>query len=239
MEQLNVVGLVGTATKAPEPYHNVYGRGNVYALPLDVTRDSGTVDRVLVLFQEDVVNGESYDELPWNEPGSMAALIKEGSRVEVTGALQTYKDVTGVLQMYKDTRTGRTQLFVWAKYIAAAQPDEPESNAVYINGELARVPVYRVTPFGRRITDVMLRVPSEFSPGFYSLVPCITWGEVADWAKNLEENRAVYIEGRLQSRGYTKHYDDGSEEKLVTWEVSVCKMFTESAEVEGEKENGN
>lgn len=224
MEELNLVGLVGIATTEPQPYHNVYGRGNVYALILDVTRDSGTVDRVLVLFQEDVVNNDSYDALPWNEPGSMAALIKEGSRVEVTGVLQTYKDMD----------TGRTQLFVWGKYLAAAKPEEPESNTVYINGELARVPVYRVTPFGRRITDVMLRVPSEFSPGFYSFVPCITWGAVADWAKDLEENRAVYIEGRLQSREYVKRYEDGTEETLTTWEVSACKMYTEVEEIGGE-----
>lgn len=231
MEQLNVVGLVGTAAKMPEAYHNVYGRGNVYALHLDVTRDSGIVDRVLVLFQEEAVNGDSYDALPGNYmvQGERAALIREGSRVEVTGVLQTYKNMD----------TGRVQPFVWGKYLAAAQPEEPESNTVYITGELARVPVYRKTPFGRRITDVMLRVPSEFSRGYYSFIPCITWGAVADWAKGLEENRAVYLEGRLQSREYVKRYEDGSEETLTAWEVSACKMYTEKEDEEGVQEDGN
>lgn len=238
MEELNLVGLVGRAATEPQPYHNVYGRGNVYALILDVTRDSGTVDRVLVLFQEDAVNGDSYDVLPWNEPGSRAVLIKEGSRVEVTGVLQTYKDMD----------TGRVQLFVWGKYLAAARPEEPESNRVYITGELARVPVYRETPFKRRITDIMLRVPSEFSEGYYSFIPCITWGSVAGRAKDLEENRAVYLEGRLQSREYVKRYDNGREETLTTWEVSVCDLReelptalvgTDGTYIEGVKEDGN
>lgn len=231
MEELNVVGLVGTAAKAPKPYHNVYGRGNVYALTLDVTRDSGAVDRVLVLFQEDAVNGDSFDVLPWNEPGYMAALIKEGGRVEVTGVLQTYKD--------KDT--GHVQPFVWGKYIAAVRPEEPESNKVYITGELARIPVYRETPFRRRITNIILRVPSEFSAGYYSFIPCITWGTVADRAKDLEENKAVYMEGRLQSREYVKRYEDGREETLTAWELSVCDLREElpGCDAEGVKENGN
>lgn len=228
MEQLNVVGLVGKAVKAPEAVKDIYGRGNVYALYLDVTRNSGTVDRVLVLFQEDKVNGDSFGVLPWNEPGYMAALIVEDSRVEVTGVLQTYKN----------NATGRTQLFVWGKYLAAARPEEPESNAVYITGELARVPVYRQTPFGRDITDIMLRVPSEFAAGFNSFIPCITWGKAAKWAQNLEENSAVYLEGRIQSRDYVKCYEDGSEETLTTWEVSVCKIKADNEE-EGAQEDGN
>lgn len=219
MEQLNVVGLAGTAAVAPIPYNNIYGRSGVYALWLDIARDSGVIDRVLVLFQEDKVDADSFGALPWNEPGYMAALIKEDSRVEVTGALQTFKDIA----------TGRTQLFVWA-YRVAAGTESQEFNNVYITGEVAKTPVYRETPKGRRITDIAVRIPSEFTPGFYSYIPCITWETVADRAQWLEEGATVYLEGRLQSRDYVKRYQDGTEELLTTWEVSVCRLTEEEPE---------
>lgn len=50
--EINTAGIAGTAAATPEPYRNIYGRENVYALWLDISRDSGAVDRVLVLFQE-------------------------------------------------------------------------------------------------------------------------------------------------------------------------------------------
>lgn len=229
MEQLNVVGLAGTAAVAPMPYNNIYGRSGVYALWLDIARDSGVIDRVLVLFQEDKVDGDTFDALlgDYMETGGLAALIKEGSRVEVTGAIQTYKDIA----------TGRTQLFVWA-YIVAAEGHYTgqEFNNVYITGEVAKVPKYRETPKGRRITDIALRIPSVFTPGFYSYIPCITWETVADRAQWLEENTTVYLEGRLQSRDYVKRYQDGRAELLTTWEVSVCKL---KAGQEGVQGNGN
>lgn len=226
MEQLNVVGLAGTATAAPIQYNNIYGRSGVYALWLDIARDSGVIDRVLVLFQEEKVDAGSFrtSYIPWNvtNPGDLAALIEAGSRVEVTGALQTFKDVA----------TGRIQLFVWAYRVAAEKEETAgqEFNNVYITGEVAKTPVYRETPKGRRITDIMLRIPSEFAPGFYSYIPCIAWETVADWAQWLEEGTTVYLEGRLQSREYVKRFQDGTEKLFITWEVSVCKLTAEEPE---------
>lgn len=226
--KLNTVGLTGTVSKAPTPHHNVYGCGNVYALDLDVTRDSGIVDRILVLFQEDKIEGDSFQALPGDyfAAGSLAALIKQGSRIEVTGAIQTYK--------YKES--GHTQLFVWARYIAHVNKDMPprEINAIYIDGEIANEPLYRETPKGQRITEIILRVPSEFAPGFYSFIPCIVWNKVADWARVIPEGTGICVEGRLQSRNYKKKTPDGVEE-MTTWEVSASKLkFEFEAEREGE-----
>ena len=227
--KLNTVGLTGTVATALEPHHNVYGYGNIYALYLDVARDSGTVDRILVLFQEDKINIASFGELPWDKvaAGELAALIEPGSRIEVTGAIQTYKD----------NGTGRTQLFVWARYLAEVKKDAAprELNVVYIDGEVAKEPVYRETPKGQRITEIILRVPSEFTPGFYSFVPCITWNKIADWAQAIPEGTPIRIEGRLQSRDYTKKTQDDTEE-LTTWEVSAYKLdFEFEADQEGEQ----
>lgn len=100
--EINTAGIAGTAAATPKPYRNIYGRENVYALWLDISRDSGAVDRVLVLFQEEKIDGGSFGALPGDcmEPGALAVLVKPGSRIEATGTIQTYKD----------KETGRTQL---------------------------------------------------------------------------------------------------------------------------------
>lgn len=216
---LNTVGMAGTVAEAPERHRNIYGQENVYALWLDITRDSGNIDRVLVLFQEDKVDGGTYMA---EEPESLAALITKGSRIEITGAIQTYKN----------TYTGRIQLFVWARYLAAIPESSQQLNVAYIKGEIAKQPVYRETPKGRRITDISVRIPSVFREGFYSYIPCIVWEGLAAKAAELPEGTAVYLEGRIQSRDYMKHTED-DDQVLTTWEVSVCKLE------EGNQSNGN
>lgn len=220
---INTVGIVGTAAAAPERHHNLYGRENVYALWLDTDRDSGVADRVLVLFQEDKIDGDSFGTLPGDhmEPGALAALIKEGSRIEVTGAIQTYKD--------RDT--GRIQLFVWGLYLATVPNNSQQLNIAYLNGEIAKTPTYRETPKGKHITDIAIRIPSAFTEGFYSYIPCITWEKLAERAAELPEGTVVYLEGRIQSRDYIKKTPEG-EQTLTAWEVSASKL--EPAAKEGE-----
>ena len=219
--ELYTIGLAGTVVQAPEPYRNIYGRSNVYALWLDVERDSGTKDRILVLFQEATLLENAFlpETLKEELEGKITAAIKEGSRVEVTGAIQTYKD----------TKTGRTQLFVWCNYIAELADARQELNAVYITGIVARQPVYRETPKGKRITDVSICIPSAFKEGFYSYIPCIAWGRTAKDAAELQEGENVYLEGRLQSREYVKRTPEGNK-VFTTWEVSVNKLLGSSEE---------
>lgn len=212
---INTAGVTGIAAATPEKHRNLYGRENVYALWLDISRDSGIADRVLVLFQEDKINGETYGALPsdYMEPGALASLIKEGSRVEVTGTVQTYKD--------KDT--GRTQLFIWGLYLANVSQHSQQLNIAYVMGTIAKQPTYRETPKGKRITDITVRIPSAFTPGFYSYIPCITWEKLAEQAAGLQEGQEVYLEGRIQSRDYVKKNGEESS-VLTTWEISANKL---------------
>lgn len=215
MEEMNTAGITGVVAAAPEKRNNLYGKPGIFTLWLDAERDSGVIDRVLVLFQEEKIEGESFNALPGDYfvPGDLAALIKPGSTVEVTGKVQTYKN----------TQTGKTQLFVWALYLAAVPENSQRINTCYITGEVARQPIYRATPRGIRITEIALRVPSAFSEGFYSFIPCITWDRLADDVAGLQEGQAVHIEGRIQHRTYRKTTEEGTRE-LSTWEVSVNKM---------------
>lgn len=221
--EINTVGIAGTAAAAPKPYRNIYGRENVYALWLDISRDSGAVDRVLVLFQEEKIDGGSFGALPGDcmEPGALAVLVKPGSRIEATGTIQTYKD----------KETGRTQLFVWGLYLAAVPKNSQQINIAYIKGTVAKQPVYRETPKGKHITDITVRIPSAFTPGFYSYIPCITWEKLAEQVAGLRKGSEVYLEGRIQSRPYTKKTPEGVQE-FTTREVSASKL--EEAETEGE-----
>lgn len=218
MEEMNTAGITGVVAEAPRRRNNLYGRPGIYMLWLDAERDSGTVDRVLVLFQEDKIDGESLNTLPgdYMEPGGLAALIKPGSVIEITGKVQTYKD----------TQTGKTQLFVWALYVAAVQENSQRINLCFMSGEIAKRPIYRTTPRGARITEITLRIPSAFSEGFYSFVPCITWERLAEEAAELQKGQTVQVEGRIQQRTYRKTTEEGTRE-LSTWEVSVNKMDIE------------
>lgn len=215
MEEMNTTGITGVVAAAPEKRNNLYGQPGIFTLWLDAERDSGVIDRVLVLFQEEKIEGESFNALPGDYfvPGDLAALIKPGSTIEVTGKVQTYKNA----------QTGKTQLFVWALYLAAVPENSQRLNTCYITGEVARQPIYRATPRSIRITEIALRVPSAFSEGFYSFIPCITWDRLADDVAGLQEGQAVHIEGRIQQRTYRKTTEEGTRE-LSTWEVSVNKM---------------
>lgn len=126
--EINTVGITGIVVSQPEKRNNLYGRLGIYRLWVDVERDSGTIDRILVLLQEgeteteETVTTTLYPVEYWQQPeviiekkaGKLTAeeIIKgfqPGSTVEVTGRVQTYKD----------KETGRTQLFVWGLYLAA------------------------------------------------------------------------------------------------------------------------
>lgn len=222
----NIVGLQGTVTSAPIAYGNLYGRGGTYALYMDVTRDSGTPDKILVIFQESVLNRatlpSTIDERlnPQNER-AWVSLVKEGSIIEVTGVLQTLKNKV----------TGRTQLFVWANYIADKSNTfesirNIQMNVAYLKGIVETTPYFKVTPKGVYITEFSLKVPSIFAEGYFVYIPCITWKRLAEQAKELEKGTIITVDGRIQSRDYWK-VKDGNEKRMSTWELSISKLDVE------------
>jgi len=91
-------------------------------------------------------------------------------------------------------------------------------NDVVLTGTLCREPTYRRTPLGREICDVMLVSPRAFHRADY--LPCILWGRMAQEISSCHTGDRIYIEGRLQSRIYTKLTEDGPLEK-VAYEISA------------------
>lgn len=198
--QENIVGMAGIAATVPEEHSPVYGHRDIKSILLDITRDSGYVDRILVLFQ----------------PGTLeeGTEITEGQRLIVMGQLQTYRDYS----------TGHVAVFVWASQITKAHDQVPEQNGINIIGTITREPNYRTTPKGTEITEVIVSVPSVFAEGYSCRLPVITWSNNARTVKDWKVGDIIELTGRLQSREYTKKKEDGSREQLTTYEISAARV---------------
>ena len=127
-------------------------------------------------------------------------------------------DIVGQLRSHNlRQEDGRKLLiFVFAQNISAE--DGPPVNDITLCGSLCREPNYRKTPLGREICDVMLAVPRPFHRADY--LPCILWGKVAAEASRCAVGDSLVLNGRLQSRIYTKLTEDGPQERTA-YEVSA------------------
>ena len=95
-------------------------------------------------------------------------------------------------------------------------------NMIFLDGYICKEPVYRTTPLGREIADVLLAVNRAYSKSDY--IPCIAWGRTARFCENMEVGTEVKIVGRVQSRQYEKKHEDGTIENKVAYEVSVGSL---------------
>ncbi|MBE6959174.1 MAG: single-stranded DNA-binding protein [Ruminococcaceae bacterium] len=188
----NQITLRGTLSALPEYSHENHGR-RFYRFYLEVPRLSGTVDILPVVAEEQVLNDID---------------LSGGHMLTVTGQLRTHNSRTDGIR--------RLLIFVYALSIKA-EDGEP-INDVLLDGLICKEPVYRRTPLGREICDVMLAVPRGFHRADY--LPCILWGRTAREISQLSIRDGVRITGRLQSRVYTKVTEDGVQERTA-YEVSA------------------
>lgn len=126
--------------------------------------------------------------------------------------------VSGQVRSHNLRENGRRHLsiFVFAAHICAE--DGEAMNQCLLDGIVCREPTYRRTPLGREICDVMLAVPRGFRRADY--LPCILWGRVAAQAANCKVGDRILLDGRLQSRIYTKLTESGAEERTA-YEISA------------------
>lgn len=175
-----------------------------YTGTLLVKRLSGTVDR-----------------LPVTIPGKLMALLPQeaGSQVLMTGQVRSYNKVID--------GAGRLMVTLFAQSIALS-PDNDTLNKVSLTGALCKPPIYRSTPFGREICDMMLAVNRAFGKSDY--IPCIAWGRNAQYASRFAVGDSVRLTGRLQSREYQKLLENGEYLSRNAYEVSCFTL--ESAEAD-------
>lgn len=146
------------------------------------------------------------DNLPCYLNEKMLEGIKENDAVEIVGEVRT-------------KISERHETYIFVKEVNAYTGD---FNDVEIAGNICRPPKFRITPFGRKVTDLCIAVNSESGKSYY--IWTLAWSCNAMFAKNLNVGDKVKIKGRLQSREYVKHYEDGTSEKVTVYEVSASDI---------------
>ena len=157
--------------------------------------------------------------------------IHEGLEVTVNGQFRSYNN-------YSETGN-RLILTVFARDIAkrADLSDEEVNsnpNYIFLNGFLCKKPVYRSTPFGREITDLLIAVNRAYNKSDY--IPCIAWGRNARYSSSLNVGDNIKIWGRIQSREYQKKISEDESVTKTAYEISVSKMEV-SSEKKSEEES--
>ena len=188
----NQIILRGNLTSRPEYSHENHGK-RFFRFMLEVPRLSGAVDLLPVIVEESVLN---------------SAEVSDGDMVAVNGQIRSHNV----------REEGKRHLLIFVFAISLfCEVGEP-INDVVLEGPICRDPVYRKTPLGREICDVMLAVPRAFKRADY--LPCILWGRMAREAAMCHTRDVIRICGRLQSRVYTKIINNQSEERTA-YEVSA------------------
>ena len=178
--------------------HEIYGE-KFYTFTLEIPRLSGISDKVRVMIS---------DRLMPDCP------IVVGKMCEISGQFRSYNSYQG--------GDNRLILTVFAKDIKECDESEKNPNSLYLNGFICKEPVYRTTPFGREITDLLVAVNRSYNKSDY--IPVIAWGRNARFAKNIMIGDNVKIWGRIQSRVYQKHLSEDDVVERTAYEVSVSRM---------------
>lgn len=160
----------------------------------------------------------SSDRIPVIISGQLVDVTQDctGEFVRVSGQFRSYN-------RHGELRN-RLLLAVFAREITflKGEPDRMETNTLLLKGYLCKPPVYRKTPLGREITDLLIAVNRSYGRSDY--LPCICWGRTARYASNLTIGTYVSITGRIQSREYIKKLTENLMEKRVAYEVSIIRM---------------
>ena len=214
----NHIIMVGKVTSDKRFSHEIYGE-KFYIFDLSVPRLSGNSDIIPITISERLmVNGE----------------LPIGTKITVEGQFRSYNS-------YGEGKN-KLVLTVFAKNVTLLEDQESEvearkdfiSNEVTLIGYICKKPVYRQTPFGREIADLLLAVNRPYGKSDY--IPCICWGRNARFCQNIEVGTQVKIIGRVQSRQYEKKHEDGTVENKVAYEVSVGSLEVVNQKDDGEAE---
>ena len=212
MAENNTVLITGTVAEGCVFSHEVYGE-SFYMFRISSERLSDKADILPVTISERLIDKE---------------LLQVGTKVEVTGQLRSYNNY--------NSKKNRLILTIFAREISLLEEtDAKMENQIFLNGFICKAPIYRKTPFGREISDILVAVNRAYNKSDY--IPCIAWGRNARYMTNLEVGANIRVWGRVQSRIYQKRVGEEVEER-VAYEVSVSKIefpgYEETAETEQE-----
>lgn len=191
MEENNRVLLVGTVNEDLTFSHETCGE-KFFNLIVATRRTSGVMDLVPVLVSEKVVDANDF---------------YYGKTVQIMGEYRS-----------RNTEKGNLTLNVFANSFEVVADDTEHINEIYLEGFICKTPVFRTTPLGRQISELLVAVNRRYNKSDY--IPCITWGRNACFASRLDIGAKIAIEGRIQSREYKKVVD-GNEVFKTAYEISI------------------
>ncbi len=200
----NVVEIIGKISSPMSFSHEMYGEG-FYSFDLEVPRLSDSVDILPVTISERLIVNMD---------------LSLGNYVEIYGQLRSYNRYIN--------NSSRLVLTVFARDIRALEDEEEieellkAPNEIYLDGYICKSPIYRTTPFGREISDLLIAVNRPYNKSDY--IPCIAWGRNARFCEKLLIGDHIKVWGRIQSREYQKKHNNEEVETKIAYEVSVSKL---------------
>ena len=196
----NQVVIMGENVSRFEFSHEIFGEG-FYMVDVKVPRLSDSNDIIPLMVSERLIDvEEDYC----------------GQNIMVQGQFRSYNR--------HEERRNRLVLSVFAREIEFVDetPESSQTNQIFLDGFICKEPIYRETPLGREIADLLIAVNRPYGKSDY--IPCICWGRNARFASSFTVGTRCEIWGRIQSREYIKKLSEEDAEKRVAYEVSVSKL---------------
>ena len=196
----NQVEIMGKIASQFTFSHQVFGEG-FYMVDVLVKRLSDSEDRIPVMISERLLD---------------VTQDCEGEYIHVTGQFRSYNR--------HEEKKDRLVLSVFAREVEFVEDDDEsmKTNSIFLDGYICKPPVYRKTPLGREIADLLVAVNRPYGKSDY--IPCICWGRNARYASAFQVGGHVLIWGRIQSREYVKRISEEETEKRTAYEISVSKL---------------
>lgn len=207
MNENNKVTVMGEVVSEFTFSHEIYGEG-FYLVDILVPRLSDSADRIPLMVSERLLDvRQDY----------------RGENIKVTGQFRSYNR--------HEERKNKLVLSVFVReweFIDEVERSEM-TNHIELDGFICKEPVYRKTPLGREIADILLAVNRPYGKSDY--IPCISWGRNARYANEFQVGSRCKVIGRIQSREYMKKLSEDEVEKRIAYEVSVSKLEVPSEEI--------
>ena len=195
----NQAEMIGFAEGEPVFSHELFGE-KFYTFTLRIPRLSGISDYIRVMASDRLMTDFK---------------VEKDKEIEVIGQFRSYNN-------YIEGES-RLVLIVFAKDLRVPEEGENKNpNSLYLDGFVCKEPVYRTTPFGREISDLLLAVNRSYKKSDY--IPIIAWGRNARYCRSFAVGDRLRIWGRVQSREYQKRLDDDTTVTKTAYEVSVSKL---------------
>lgn len=201
----NSVTVLGKIASPLELSHEFYGE-KFYRFMLNIERLSDSLDTIPVTISERLIASKD---------------LKVDSLIKINGQFRSYNNIEG--------ENSKLLLTVFTKEFELLDDNNSKSynpNQIFLDGFLCKNPVYRVTPFGREISDLIIAVNRQYNRSDY--IPCIAWGRNARYCEQLQVGSHIKLWGRIQSRKYQKKQPDGEIVSRTAYEVSISKMEIDS-----------